>query len=687
MSTRQSCGSERRRELVRLHPVLNGIDFLEVADLTQRVLHVELLKPLAAPFALEQLRIEGGDVVRDIRVTAVALPQPTRLRVTVDRAGDFSTYTLRLVAGAFDDEPPADVDPRLASVAFSFKAGCPTPFDCRDDDDCGEPPPPAPRIDYLARDFTSFRQLMLDRMRVLAPAWQETSPADVMHALVELKAYVADYQAYQQDAVATEAYLHTARRRISVARHATLLGYAVHEGASARAWLQVIVDPAVGAAPVALPQHTRAFTRVADTAERITDPEEERRALAQGPEVFETLEPASLRAGHDLLFFHTWGDAGCCLPRGSTSATLVGELALRPGMVLVLEEVRGPETGEPADADRAHRQAVTLVAVASAVDPLVDPPLAVTEITWHPDDALRFPLCLSLREDELHADAVAVTDPWTGLEIPRDTVSVARGNIVLADHGRLVPDGAGEALPEVPGPLVIAGSPFTYTDGTPVAPRYAPTLGAAPLARVVARTPDFELALTESIAAALTALQLPRVLRLRIEARHVLGAPIEILDAGSVWIARSGALVLELEPGADGVLRAWLRDAAVDREQVAPADALPDIRLVDDDGVPWRLARSLLAVSPDAPVFMAETEGDGTVQLRFAREGDGDTPLRPGLRFTAHYRVGGGVAGNVGVEAIRHIVTGDAAIVRVRNPLPAAGTPSSCTSTRWVAAR
>ena len=48
---------------------------------------------------------------------------------------------------------------------------------------------------------------MLDRMAVLMPAWQERNPADLGVALVEALAYSADQLSYQQDAVATEAYL------------------------------------------------------------------------------------------------------------------------------------------------------------------------------------------------------------------------------------------------------------------------------------------------------------------------------------------------------------------------------------------------------------------------------------------------------------------------------------------------
>ena len=82
-------------------------------------------------------------------------------------------------------------------------------------------PPPTeavePPINYLARDYTSFRTLMLDRMAVTMPDWQERNPADIGITVVEALAHAADHLSYYQDAVATEAYLGTSRRRASPA--------------------------------------------------------------------------------------------------------------------------------------------------------------------------------------------------------------------------------------------------------------------------------------------------------------------------------------------------------------------------------------------------------------------------------------------------------------------------------------
>ena len=83
------------------------------------------------------------------------------------------------------------------------------------------------------------------------------SEADLGIALAELIAYVGDRLSYKQDAVATEAYLQTARSRISLRRHALLVDYHVHDGCNARIWMQLQVN-----SPVDLKTGTRFYTTV-----------------------------------------------------------------------------------------------------------------------------------------------------------------------------------------------------------------------------------------------------------------------------------------------------------------------------------------------------------------------------------------------------------------------------------------
>jgi hypothetical protein len=465
------CTDLKRRQSIRAKPSLNGIDFLEVLD--QEAASIPLpegvppgsavgsprqqtlvVRFFAATSALteDNLRIEGG-----VRVTSIGivwarpastvtspqvtlpeqaffrgLPEPDKiLIIRTDVVGDFSTYTLRVVESPSKSTPPATFDSRFVAIDFSFKVECPSDFDCQTVEVC----PPvslqdSPAIDYLAKDFSSFRTLMLDRLAVAMPSWQETSPADMGTALVEVLAYAADRLSYFQDAVATEAYLGTARRRVSVRRHARLLDYAMHDGSNARAWVHIVV----GADVPLLPPGTPLLTQINEPRGALPN-DKVQVALDQQAIAFETLHKIELFVAHNRMEFYTWGDDVCYLPKGATEATLAddgsdGAIQLVPGDAVLFEEVRSPSTGVAADADPAHRWVVRLTNVArTPSDSIGGKTTPVVEITWAADDALPFPLCIST----------------AGID---QSVSVARGNIVLADHGHSI---AGEPVPFVAG--------------------------------------------------------------------------------------------------------------------------------------------------------------------------------------------------------------------------------------------
>ncbi|MBV8138813.1 MAG: putative baseplate assembly protein [Deltaproteobacteria bacterium] len=468
MPAQYICENRRRRQAVLANPALNGLDFLDVLDQQapagsppQQTLLVHLFQPASA-LTVQNLRIEGGTRVSPVNAVwifpASSVPAPPAnaaeraffaslpnadhiLVVRTDSAGDFSTYTLRVVSSPTDAEPPSNFDVQFAALDFSFKVECPSDFDCQPTAVC--PPesiPAAPPIDYLAKDYSSFRTLMLDRMSVTMPAWQEQNPADLGVALVELLAYAGDHLSYYQDAVATEAYLGTARRRTSVRRHVRLLDYAMHDGVNARAWVHIEVASGSSADGLTLPgpsagRKTQMLTQV--NAPRGAFPlDQVQTASTQGAVVFETLHDVTLHAANNQMQFYTWGDDSCCLPKGATEATLLsqgdgGPIQLAVGDAVLFEEVIGPATGAAADADPAHRWVVRLTAPPKpSTDPLNN--TAVVEIGWGAEDALPFPLCLS-------------TTTSSGLKL---AVSVARANLVLADHGATV---AGETMEFTPG--------------------------------------------------------------------------------------------------------------------------------------------------------------------------------------------------------------------------------------------
>ena len=82
-----------------------------------------------------------------------------------------------------------------------------------------------PPIDYLAKDFDSFRRALLEFSALRYPAWQERSEADFGVMFLEVLASVADDLSYQQDRIAAEAWLETATERRSLVRLARLVDY------------------------------------------------------------------------------------------------------------------------------------------------------------------------------------------------------------------------------------------------------------------------------------------------------------------------------------------------------------------------------------------------------------------------------------------------------------------------------
>jgi hypothetical protein len=611
------CRDEQRRGRVR-RAHLNGLDYVEVSD-DQLTLTVFFLGKAPDDVVKENVAIEGGRRVRGIKAVWVGITRQEDpelddyMQVRVDRLGDFSTYTLRLVElddqGRPTDEPLRGFDPRYDRLPFSFKVGCPSDLDCAVVDSCPPTERPEPAIDYLAKDYASFRRLMLDRLSLVAPGWRERSPADLGVALVELLAYVGDSLSYFQDAVATEAYLGTARRRVSVRRHLRLVDYRLHEGCNARAWVCVHTDTDLTFEPQAL-----LFLAGEDDATA---------------EPFEPLRsaPIELVAAHSEIRFWTWGDRDCCLELGATAATLRDEwveppepgegegegekykqgepeedverqrqLRLSAGDVLVFKEVKGARTGVPDDADRAHRHAVLLTRVVAGVDELYDVP--VVEVEWAAADALPFALCLSSTSPDCD---------------PIDDVSVACGNVVLVEHGRRVgPDELGTVpAVELPGGCDCAGRPG---ERSIVAGRFEP--------RPLARSPvTFSEPLGELRSATDVTAQDPRNALPRVTAQ---GTPT----------------------GPD----------------TTPQD--------------WSPALDLLAASPADRAFVVEIDDEGRASLRFGDGELGRLPA-PGEAFVVRYRVGNGTSGNVGAEKISRLVfldeTVEGATITVRNPLPAAG--------------
>ncbi|HKA20511.1 MAG TPA: putative baseplate assembly protein [Blastocatellia bacterium] len=666
------CQQDDRRDQVRRMKGLNGLDYVEVLD-DQKTIHAYFLGKLPPeleknkPGIEQYLRLEGGQRITDIQiedVDPVVNPDPERddfLVIKLDKYGDFSFYTLRLVG-------VANVDPRYDQVDFSFKVNCPSDLDCAPACTCEPTVFSEPEINYLAKDYQSFRQLILDRLSILIPEWKERHVPDIGIMLVEVLAYTGDYLSYYQDAVATEAYIDTARQRISVRRHARLVDYLLHEGCNARAWVCIEVD-----ADIELDVSDISFiTSTEDAvvqARNILKWEDLANVQADSYEVFEPLVAdrfvrIKLLEAHNQINFYTFGEDLCCLETGSTSATLLDcwivtqeqkpyeaptqakelsdsenakepdayeivkegqknskdqsayktapkpnykkerALKLKPGDVLIFEEVIGPITGLPADADPMRRHAVRITSVTPGEDKLRKTkdgqPTPYIVIEWAPEDALPFTFCIS-------AIGPAPDCDYLG------NVSVARGNVILVDHGKT-------QNPEDFGPVPTVRTEASCEcvdeagDIEVIPGRFSPVLSKSPITYSVKLPKD--------------------------------------KPADSFWVAAACLLTQE------------------------PRESYPHVWITSQPAFDWQNRYDLIASGPDDKHFVVEIDNSGKAHLRF---GKGDLGYQPagGMTFRVTYRVGNGTAGNVGAESISRLVLTKTSLggvaIRVRNPLAARG--------------
>ena len=691
------CCDLRRREVVKLTGTLNGLDYVEVHDsglpgdsMRQLTLFLKFLRP---PLGLNEdnIIIDGGERIDRIDIDWVApattlppgeppglvdeLDPPSHfLVIRTEFYGDFSLYSLRLVSGPGVDTPPSGFDPLLSSLSFSFKVQCESDFDCATTTPCPTAPNELPQLDYLTKDYASFRRLMLDRMSVLLPEWRNRNAADLGITLVELLAYVGDHLSYQQDAVATEAYLGSARRRTSLRRHARLMDYLVHEGCNARTWVRVFVNDNA----VALPGGTAMLTRTSNIEARITPNSDAwLDALAAGTEVFESVEDSLLYQTHEELDFYTWGERECCLPKGATAATLNGDYPrLKAGDVLIFAERLGPRTGLDEDADRNHRWAVRLTHVLLDEDPsgglFLEPPnnnpTAVTRIQWEEEDALPFPLCISTITDQDHGENYL------------DRVSAAYGNIVLADHGRSI---SAEQLGTVPDVILAAAAESSqlsceHPTMPIIPPRFRPQLLKTPLTHAlpVQRQHLFAMHTTPAILNDLQALNFSADIQTALQGQGVqFSNPVELQGGDGSWSVADGNSAYRLVLEASQLQVYTHGEAAIRITATTPRRARPQIGLTSlysGHSDPWLPRTDLLASSAAAQEFVVEIEHDGTATIRFGDDYHGKRP-DSGTEFSADYRIGNGSVGNIGLESIAHIVSNDARLLRVSNPVPAQG--------------
>ena len=377
---------------------LNGIDFVEIATPDQRTLRIHFLNTVTVDGTLaaqNPVQIAGGESTPTVPVLAIAaadwgvddVGRPV-LTLRTPFPGDFSFYTLSIASSV--------LDPYYATVRFTFKAGCPSTLDCGEVCVPVEPTSGAPAIDYLAKDFDSFRGALLDYSAATYSAWVERDEPDLGMMLVELLAAVGDDLSYLQDRIANEASLATATERVSVVRHARLVDYEPGPATSATVLLQLDIlttpvlpglviqapQPDGGSLPFELgPGLVDRYTGELHTGALLVDQRWNRTDPSKQPD-----DP-----DYNRIRPYLWDDSQRCLPAGATAMWVYGDDFAFPvgdpqlgttGLALLID------TAAPTAVDEPVRELVHLTAASEQTDPLYG--VAVTHLVWDATEALRF---------------------------------------------------------------------------------------------------------------------------------------------------------------------------------------------------------------------------------------------------------------------------------------------------------
>jgi hypothetical protein len=465
MSTNGSVVDRRQYLLVSL--TWNGIDYVEVATADQTTLRVHFLNtvPVAgtlgtasgSPPSSEPVTITGGEVIASVAVLPIdeatdwSFDSEARpvLTVRVKAPGDFSTYQLRVVSTV--------LDPFFAEVPFSFKAGCPSDFDCQ------QPSTPCPPpdtldvpIDYLAKDFRSFVQALSEFSTQRYPAWLERSEADLGMVVMEVLAAIGDELSYFQDRIAGESLLATATQPLSLLHLARLVDYEPAPATVATVLLQLdVVD---GTTAITNPVHCQALAAGGglidfEVGQGLADPATGGLAALSYP-----VDAGwnRYRSGAANLVPYWWDESQRCLSAGSTSLDVQGwGFGLEAGQSLLID------TAGPTSADPPLRE---VVVTGPAPQQLVDPVFGV-ELT-------RVTLAAPTTQDH---------------DLTR---TIYAGNLVPATQGLrttetfAIPGGGPGSTPAA---LVRVGANWTPEDPTP---DFFYCLGSRPLAWIAGAGTD-----------------------------------------------------------------------------------------------------------------------------------------------------------------------------------------------------
>ena len=341
-----------------------------------------LIETLLSDLSASDIRIynEYG-IVSEIQVISVSWTAYHVLSAVLNNPGDFTLYKIyindRQLAG-----DPYRIDPYFNNVTFNFKANCPSDLDCKQGEH--ECPPEELEdfpIDYLARDFWSYRTALFDFASLRYPDWADRLEADAGVMMVELMSSLGDEMAYYQDRVNREAYLETATQRRSIRRHARLIDYQMHDGLGATGWLDFSID----AGSMAIAPGINVMS-MSDDNTRIDF------ETGNGIDEIDSGKTYPISSAANEFTPHLWDEDDTCLPVGSTELYIQGHHAttLNPNAVPANEKLGKWILIKTQPTDPAETQQAQLVRLTSATD-TTDPVFNsdITYLTWEDGDALK----------------------------------------------------------------------------------------------------------------------------------------------------------------------------------------------------------------------------------------------------------------------------------------------------------
>jgi hypothetical protein len=232
------------------------------------------------------------------------------------------------------------------------------------------------------------------------PGWASTSEADHDQVLIDLFAAAADELSDFQDRVMAEAYLGTTRKRVSLARHARLVDYHLHEGNQASTWLAI--DVVAGQAPFTLADQELVVWTCRPAEDVAVFFASRQNRLLPG-ERQRLIRCSTAAPAHLAQCSRHWRQAVLAPTRPLSGLASQADADALRNLVrnglwreMLIAELLNPLTGAEPGRNRAKRQLLRLLAGndldRGAAQSMFDPVTStwIVRVHWRDEDALRF---------------------------------------------------------------------------------------------------------------------------------------------------------------------------------------------------------------------------------------------------------------------------------------------------------